>query len=103
MGAANPVMTKGRKGPQLHARTEIFRRVVRNHMGAKPVEVARTATIGEAMNSMTRSASPAVIVTDVRGKPAGIVTEQDVVRRIALRATPGQSVETVMTTPVATL
>jgi signal-transduction protein with cAMP-binding, CBS, and nucleotidyltransferase domain len=86
----------------LHSQTEIFRRIVRNYMGAVP-EVARSATVAEAVNSMAQMGAAAVIVTDPDRKPAGIITQQDVVRRIAWRATPDQSVETVMSTPVATI
>jgi CBS domain-containing protein len=72
-------------------------------MGTKPVEVARTATVGETVNSMAQAGSSMVIVNDSHGRPAGIITEQDVVRRIAWRLTPQQSVETVMTAPVVSV
>jgi len=86
----------------LHSQTAIFRLLVGNHMGPKPVEVARTASISEAVNSMVQTGSCAAIVTDPYGKPAGIITDQDVTRRVAWRATPAQSVEKVMSAPVVT-
>jgi CBS domain-containing protein len=72
-------------------------------MGPKPVEVARTASVGEAVNSMAQAGSRVAIVTDSRGRPAGALTEQDVVRRVAWRATPDQPVEDVMTAPIVTV
>jgi signal-transduction protein with cAMP-binding, CBS, and nucleotidyltransferase domain len=72
-------------------------------MGPKPVEVARTASVGEAVNSMTQAGSRAAVVTDPHGKPAGILTDQDVLRRVAWRATPDQPVEEVMTAPIVTV
>jgi signal-transduction protein with cAMP-binding, CBS, and nucleotidyltransferase domain len=72
-------------------------------MGPKPVEVTRTASVGEVVNSMAQAGSRVAVVTDSNGRPAGILTEQDVVRRIAWRATPGQPVDAVMTVPVVTV
>jgi CBS domain-containing protein len=72
-------------------------------MGPRPVAVARTASVGEAVNRMTQAGSSVVIVTDSHGRPAGILTEQDVVRRVAWRASPDQPVEAVMTSPVVTI
>src|SRR6266511_568756 len=72
-------------------------------MGPKPVEVARTASVVEVVNSMAQAGSRVAIVTDSHGRPAGILTEQDVVRRLAWRATPDQPIEDVMTAPIVTV
>ena len=74
----------------MYSQTKLFRSVARDHMGPKPVEVARTASVGEAVNSMAQAGSRVTIVTDSHGRPAGILTEQDVVRRVAWRAMPDQ-------------
>lgn len=87
----------------MHPLTEMFRRTVRDQMGPMPAQVARTATVVEAVNRMARASSSAVIVTDSLGRPAGIITEQDIVRRVACRAAPDQSIETIMTTPVVSV
>jgi CBS domain-containing protein len=87
----------------VYSQTKLFRSVARDHMGPKPVEVARTASVVEVVNSMAQAGSRVAIVTDSHGRPAGILTEQDVVRRVAWRATPGQPVEAVMTAPVVTI
>ena len=52
---------------------------------------------------MAQASSRVAIVTDSHGRPAGILTEQDVVRRVAWRATPDQPVEDVMTAPIVTI
>jgi CBS domain-containing protein len=87
----------------LYSQTKLFRSLARDHMGPKPVEVARTASIGEAVNSMAQAGSRVAVVTDSHGRPAGMLTEQDVVRRVAWRAMPDQPVEEVMTAPIVTV
>ena len=52
---------------------------------------------------MAQAGSRVAVVTDSHGRPAGILTEQDVVRRVAWRATPDQPVEAVMTAPIVTV
>jgi CBS domain-containing protein len=72
-------------------------------MGPKPVEVARTASLGEAVNGMAQAGSCIAIVTDSHGRPAGILTEEDVVRRVAWRASFGHLVEDVMNSRIVTI
>jgi CBS domain-containing protein len=92
-----------RRADPLYSQSKLFRSAARDHMGPKPLEVARTASVGETVNSMAQAGSRVAIVTDSHGRPAGILTEQDVVRRVAWRATPDQPVEDVMTAPVVTI
>jgi CBS domain-containing protein len=49
---------------------------------------------------MTATPASCAVVIDGAGRPRGIVTEQDVVRRIAWRTEPDHGVESVMTSPV---
>jgi signal-transduction protein with cAMP-binding, CBS, and nucleotidyltransferase domain len=72
-------------------------------MGPKPVEVACTASIGETVNGMAQAGSRMAVVMDTAGRPVGILTEQDVVRRVAWRVMPDQPVEEVMTAPIVTI
>ena len=92
-----------RRAGLLHSQTKLFRSVVRDHMGPKPVEVARTASIGETVNGLAQAGSRMAVVMDTAGRPVGILTEQDVVRRVAWRVTPDQPVEEVMTAPIITI
>ncbi len=72
-------------------------------MGQKPVEIARTASVGEAVNSLAQAGTRGAVVTDPHGRPIGILTEHDVVRRVAWRAAPDQPIEDVMTAPIVTV
>jgi CBS domain-containing protein len=87
----------------LYSQTKLFRSFARDHMGPKPVEVACTASIGETVNGMAQAGSRMAIVMDTAGRPVGILTEQDVVRRVAWRVMPDQPVEEVMTAPIITI
>ena len=87
----------------MHLQTKLFRSLARDHMGPKPVEVAPTASVGEAVNGMAQTGSRMAIVTDSHGRPAGVVTEQDVVRRVARQAAPDQPVADVMSAPIVTV
>ena len=52
---------------------------------------------------MADGATSSAVVVDGSGRPKGIITEQDVVRRIVWQIPPDQGIETVMTSPVATV
>lgn len=84
----------------MSTQTGIFRRLVRDHMRPPPVRVAPSATVSEVVSLMTATPASCAVVIDGAGRPRGIVTEQDVVRRIAWRTEPDQDVESVMTSPV---
>ena len=62
--------------------TDIFRRVVRDEMRPPPVLVPPGTTIGQAVKRMADGATSSAVVVDGAGRPRGIITEQDVVRRI---------------------
>ena len=83
--------------------TDIFRRVVRDEMRPPPVLVPPGVTIGQAVKRMADGATSSAVVVDGAGRPRGIITEQDVVRRIVWQVPPDQDIETVMTSPVATV
>ncbi len=83
--------------------TDIFRRLVRAHMSEAPIRLEPTATLDDLVRRMTEAGASSAVVVDGRGQPRGIVTEQDVVRRITFRAEPTARVESVMTTPVVSV
>lgn len=83
--------------------TDIFRRLVRSHMRAAPARIAPGATAAEAVQRMTVEHASSAVLVDARGRPRGILTEQDVVRRIAYRADPATPIEQVMTAPAVTV
>jgi signal-transduction protein with cAMP-binding, CBS, and nucleotidyltransferase domain len=86
----------------VHSRTAAFRQRVRDHLRAPPV-VVRGATL--ALDVVARmadaGASAALVVDD--GRIRGVLTEQDVTRRIAGRAVAEVAVEDLMSAPVATI
>jgi CBS domain-containing protein len=86
-----------------HSQTAAFLRRVREHMQAPPVVVPGELPALETVARMTEvRASAAVIVAD-DGRVAGILTEQDVTRRIAGQQVGGRAVADLMTRPVATV
>jgi len=83
--------------------TAIFRKIVRDHMRAAPLIAAPDMTCVEAVTRMAASDATAIVVVGPRGRIRGILTEQDVVRRIAFRDAAETPLGDVMTTPVVTI
>ena len=86
-----------------HSQTAAFRRRVGAHMQAPPVVVAGELPAGEVVALMAEAAASAAVVLDGEQRLAGILTEQDVTRRIAGRAVADQPVSALMTRPVTTV
>ena len=82
----------------MQPRTRIFSHLVADYMRRDPVIVPATARVAELLDRMT-----AALIVDGEGRLAGIVTEQDVTRRIALRCDGSEPVADVMTSPVKAL
>jgi CBS domain-containing protein len=83
--------------------TDVFRRVVRDEMRSPPVRAPLSASVGEVVKRMADGMASSAIIVDGLGRPMGIVTERDVVRRIVWQVVPEQAVEAVMTVPVVTV
>lgn len=87
----------------MSTQTEIFRRLVKDRLGDPPVCLGPDASVRDLVEKMeVETASSAVVVDDAR-RPVGIITEQDVARKIALRLAPDTPVSKVMTSPVVTI
>ena len=85
-----------------HSQTAAFRQRVRDHLRAPPIVVQATTPALEVVARMTAAgASVAVVIED--GRIQGILTEQDVTRRIAGRAVGEVPVDALMSAPVATV
>jgi len=84
----------------LPSQVEIFRLKVGERMRANPPTVVRTTSVGEAVARLAGSGASCVLVVDEAGFPVGIVTERDVVNRVAFAAETTAPVETVMTAPL---
>jgi signal-transduction protein with cAMP-binding, CBS, and nucleotidyltransferase domain len=69
-----------------------------------PATIAADRTITQAAQEMDRLAVGALVVVEPSGRPAGIVTDRDlVVRAVARRADAEARVDSVMTTDLVTL
>ena len=69
-----------------------------------PATIAADRTITQAAQEMDRLAVGALVVVEPSGRPAGIVTDRDlVVRALARRADPEARVDSVMTTDLVAL
>jgi CBS domain-containing protein len=84
-----------------HSQTAAFRRRVRDHMRAPPVVVQGEVAAREVVARMTEARASAAVVVDPAGRIAGILTEQDVTRRIAVRGVGEAPVAGLMSRPVA--
>lgn len=82
---------------------EIFRQLVREHMDARVVVVERHEPCAAVVAKMASAGASSAVVTERGGKPAGIVTERDVTRRVAFRLADEAPISLAMTSPVATL
>lgn len=87
----------------MHSLAALFRRRAGTEAVAPLAQVNTTATVGETVAAMAAAEASAALVVDGAGRPLGIVTEQDVARRIAFALPPEASVTRVMTAPVETV
>lgn len=87
----------------MHSLAAIFRRRAGEEAVAPLARVAPAATCRETVEAMAALRASAALVVDDRGRTLGIVTEQDVARRIAFKLAPETPIASVMTAPVETL
>jgi CBS domain-containing protein len=84
-------------------RIDAFRRLVRDHMEPPPVVVSATMACRDVVARLSDARASAALVMGPDGRIQGILTEQDVVRRLAFRSTQDTPVADVMTMPVKTV
>jgi signal-transduction protein with cAMP-binding, CBS, and nucleotidyltransferase domain len=84
----------------MHSLAAIFRRRAGEEAVAPLARIGAGATVREAVEAMAAERASAALVVDEAGRTLGIVTEQDVVRRIAFKLAPETPVSAVMTAPV---
>ena len=72
-------------------------------MGFVAVESGKTA--GDAVATMVKNRTGAVIVTDEKGRPAGIITERDVLKKVSARNKRPDEVtaQSIMSSPLITV
>ncbi len=87
----------------MSTQTDIFRRLVSDRLGNPPICLAPDASLKELVERMESERATSAVVVDDKGRPAGIVTEQDVTRKITFRLDPETPVSQIMTAPVVTI
>jgi len=83
--------------------TAVFTRRVGDHMGPPPLVAAAADSCRDVVTRLARAGASEVIIEDGEGRAIGIVTEQDVSRRIACRDRDADPIETVMSSPVSSI
>lgn len=89
----------------MRSETALFNTQVKDVMRRlpRPMTVRPETTCRDLVEAMRAGKVPAAVVVDGGGRPLGIITEQDVVSRIAFAASPETPVGEVMTSPVLTV
>ena len=81
-------------------RTAALLRPARDAVAPPPPCLAPTATLAEALVAMAVAQASAILAVDAAGRPVGILTEQDIARRVAFRLPPEAPLAAAMTAPV---
>ena len=87
----------------MRSQTAIFSKLVRDFMRDRPPTVSPGTPCAEAIQHMFGDHASSVVVIDAHGRLLGILTEQDVTRRIAFQIPPETPVEQIMTRRVLTI
>lgn len=88
---------------QSQSQTMVFRRLVGDLMGPPTLTLSPKTPVRELVGRMTGEKASCAVIVGEDGSILGIVTEQDVTRRIALRATPQTTAGEIMTEGVQTI
>ncbi len=83
-----------------YSRAMAFRQLAGERMLAAPPTLPMGSIVGEAVSLLAETAADCIVVVDGRNIPQGVLTEQDVVRRIAFRLDPDSALDEVMSQPV---
>jgi signal-transduction protein with cAMP-binding, CBS, and nucleotidyltransferase domain len=87
----------------MQSQTRIFTRLVGEFAVPPPVVLQADAKVADLVGRMAEAGQSGALIVDAGGLPVGIVTERDVVRRVALRCTGTEPVSAVMSSPVRTV
>ena len=81
----------------------VFTQVVRHYMHGPPPAVPPNMSCSQAVRIMRELPAICIIMTSPDGRPEGILTERDVLRRIAFLKDESAPVSSVMTSPLRTI
>ena len=87
----------------MRSQTEVFSKLVKEVMKLGPASAPPQTTCAKAVTEMAESGSSYLVVVDGGRRPIGILTERDVVNRVAFVVTKDTPVAEVMTTPVLSI
>ncbi|NQU56144.1 MAG: CBS domain-containing protein [Rhodospirillales bacterium] len=87
----------------MRSQTAIFSKLVSDFMRQAPLLLAASSPVSEAVEAMRARAVSSVIVTDPQGFVVGIITEQDIARRVVFQVAPDTFLSQVMTAPVLSI
>ncbi|MBT7760751.1 MAG: CBS domain-containing protein, partial [Rhodospirillaceae bacterium] len=82
------------------SRAMAFRRLAGEHMLAAPPTLPLGSSVGEAVALLAEATADCVVAVDANNIPRGVLTEQDVVRKVAFRLDAGSPLDTIMSQPV---
>lgn len=90
------------------SQTDVFTKRVGDHMAPPPPVITADTTVADAIRRMVAAKASSLLVVDRPGAEgpqplAGILTEQDIVRRVVFKADATRTVDQVMTRPVRTI
>ena len=84
----------------MSAQTDLFRRKVADSLGPPPPTAPQDISVGQAVAALAATPSSALVLLDADRRPAGILTEADIARRVAFSVDASTPVAEVMTAPV---
>jgi CBS domain-containing protein len=87
----------------MNSQTEIFRRRVSDSVGPPPPTARHDVTVEDAVALLRSTRASGIVLLDDERRPAGILTEADVARRVALSVDGAAPVSAVMTAPVISI
>lgn len=88
----------------MRSQTAIFTKLVRDFMrAATHFDCPLGTPLGAVVQGMAAARASSALIVDAVGRVAGILTEQDIARRVTFQADPAIPVDAVMTRPVVTL
>ena len=82
------------------SQTAIFTKLVRDYMGPPPVIVSPTDDCGFVVQRMAETKASSALICKQHSEPIGIITEQDICRRVTFRAEPKTLAADIMSSPV---
>jgi CBS domain-containing protein len=87
----------------MRSQTAVFSKLVSDFMRAAPLDLSCECSLSEAVRRMSEIKVSSLVVSDAKGRMQGIITEQDITRRVAFQVAAQTQVSEVMTVPVLSI